>query len=211
MITFNCKGIYFFYNLKEKSDNMKKAIIPALLITTAVILGSCAQEPNEPSTCVESKSDISYVSEIYSNSLYHTQIKAHDGRILENFETIKEPEIIKVSDSITAVSISFGTGLSTKKTYVYDLESGEKEEYTAALTIFNDNIVYCDSTSITIKKIFGSKEKTVSEFDYPVSKINEIPFFDAQTDIENGKLTVSYYSGSSFEKKSQTIDISEFI
>ncbi len=190
---------------------MKKAIIPALLITTAVILGACAQTENEPSTGDESKSDISYISEIYSNSLYHMQIKAHDGRILENFETRINPEIIKISDSVTAVSIQFGSGLSTRKTYVYNLESGDKEEYTAALTIFNDNIVYCDSTSITVKKIFGSKEKTVSEFDYPVSKTNEIPFLDAQPDIENGKLTVSYYSGSSFEKKSQTIDIPEFI
>lgn len=190
---------------------MKKVIIPVILITAAAVLGACAQTENEPSTGVESKSDTPYVSEIYSNFLYHTQIKAHDGRILENFETRINPEIIKVSDSVTAVSIQFGSGLSTRKTYVYDLESGEKEEYTAALTIFNDNIVYCDSTSVTIKKLFGSKEKTVSEFDYPVSKINEIPFFDAQPDIENGRLTVSYYSGSSFEKKSQTIDISEFI
>lgn len=190
---------------------MKKAVIPVILITAAAVLGACAQTENEPSTGVESKSDIPYVSEIYSNFLYHTQIKAHDGRILENFETRINPEIIKVSDSVTAVSIQFGSGLSTRKTYVYDLESGEKEEYTAALTIFNDNIVYCDSTSVTIKKLFDSNEKTVSDFDYPVSKINEIPFFDAQTDIENGRLTVSYYSGPSFEKKSQMIDISEFI
>ena len=151
------------------------------------------------------------ISWTYHDHKFHTKIESKDGKYIDSIDSIKEPKINKITDSIFAVTISYGNGLSTLETYVYNLENSKKEKYVGMLTFINDNIVYASGNDVVIQKVFTQQSETISNFTYPPSDINEIPFVSAEYDSESKKLNVTYYYGDKMYCYTDSFDISNFV
>ncbi len=201
---------------------MKKILVLMLLL---LLLVGCSEKSDKSSVLVDSDKVTSNDSANFENSekyfkiytgntsedhfsFYYDLYGKQGEKVKHECTYMNEPDIEMLTKYIIKVSVQSGTGLSTRRTYYYDLDKnkfsktfyyvlGEKESYVA----------FFDGKKIIISDMFEEnralkeiqlKEKLVNSTD----PVESVVFSDDLSEID-----VTYFSSDKSEKISEKISL----
>lgn len=174
---------------------MKKII--AFIFSLMLILSgtSCGYQSN--STSIHNL----YKVERTDKSLFNYTITDRKGNVLVSDTTNRQPKITVINDHILSTYIQYGTGITTRETIYYNVDTGDiSETYISVLGEYKNNTVYAtlDRTTNSHKVIthnLFNKNKNYKEIVLP--DVTVAADFVTKCDIsENGIATVTYLKGN---------------
>lgn len=185
---------------------MKKIIAVILLTLSLFTFTSCG---NDEATY---NIDDLYKVERVENFLYQYTVTDKNGNVLVTDKIHKQPHINIIDDKVLSVSIQYGTGLSTRDTTYYNVDTGEiSETYTYILGEYNNKTIDVDFDSTTnthmiiVRDIFDKsiyyKETILPDAEVASDCVVEWKITD------DGIANITYLKGNDYTETNISIDL----
>ncbi len=153
-----------------------------------------------------------YKVERIENFLYQYTVTHKDGNILVTDKTNIQPYINIIDDKVLSVSIQYGTGLSTRDTTYYNVDTGDiSETYTYILGEYDNKTIDVDFDSTTdthkiiVRDIFDKnlyyKETVLPDAEVAADCVVEWEITD------DGIANITYLKSKDYIKTNISIDL----